>query len=487
VISANHYITLCLALAVGLACGCGDSSRKTPNNGTYGQLNAQPSTNIAPARSPQPFVINTSAALTCLQTELSPATLFHTETNSVSFFTGLDELGLSAPAYAAFDTSGGPRAFKSGEHLEPAQMQQNWVMVWFAGARGWTRGDIPCVVYLQHEPASMRLDTNGLHFRFSGPAGDMVLLPLYGSYVAPAEGSQSLASFAGKKLKTWEWPKVLTREPLMRVRYWASALREFPIYCQETFSVDRSTDTLTIRQRLDYRSINDDWGTTHLKLNPVSPSLGLVSKDPQSPVKFSRPVMDLEMPTPYGPYMAAEGASPLEAKLSILEYVNEEPKGRASPTNSVSASSSNGTWACWTNATLEANDPAQDIALARQAYRAGDIDGYNYGCYLFARAFLAKYSTAAPPDTSPQERLIPSGPPSPFVPGIEREVSGPNPALVQTIETAPGKWPRIMLHTTSTKGKPWPLGYVKTSSGDAPLRVEGVPLNWNTKALVLFP
>jgi hypothetical protein len=500
VISANHYLNFCLVFAVGgLACGCGDSPRKTPDKGTYGQLNTRPSTNIPAALTPQPFLPNAAAALTSLQTELSPATLFHTETNTISFFTRLDEFGLGAPSYAAFDTSSGPRAFKNGEFLNPGHMEQNWVMVWFAGARGWTRGDIPCVVYLQHKPASMRLDTNGLHFRFHGPAGDFVLLPLYGSYVAPAEGNQSSVTFAGKKLKTWEWSKVLTREPLMRVRYWASALREFPVYCQETFSVDRSTDTLTIRQKLTYRSIDDDWATKHLKLNPISPSLAPAAKDPQSPVKFSRPVMDLEMPTPYGPYMAAEVSSPLEAKLSILQYINEEPKGRGAGvpalagselppiTNVVSAPGGHGSWARWGNASADAIDPAQYIALARQAYRAGDIDAYNYGSYLFARAFILKHSSAAAFDASPSERLIPSAPPPPFVIGIEREALRPSPALVQSIETLVGKWPHLLFQTTSTQSEPWTIGSVKPSSRDLPSRLEGIPLNWNTRAFELFP
>src|SRR5881397_1485718 len=69
----------CLALGFALACGCGDSTPRTPAQGRYGQITTQPSTNVGPARPPQPLVFNPSAVLTCVQTELSPATLFHTE------------------------------------------------------------------------------------------------------------------------------------------------------------------------------------------------------------------------------------------------------------------------------------------------------------------------------------------------------------------------------------------------------------------------
>jgi hypothetical protein len=464
--------------------GCDNSPRRTPPQGTYGQINATPSTNISRARPPQPLSFDNSALLTCIQTELSPATLFHTETNRISFFTELDGYGLGAPSYAAFATSAGLRAFKSGGHLESEHMEQNWVLVWFSGARGWTNGDIPCVVYLQHKPSSMRLDTNGLHFRFAGPAGDIVLLPLYGTCIAPLQGNGSSVVFAGKKLSTWTWSDVLTREPLMRVRYWSSALREFPIYCEETFSVDRSSDTITIRQRIHYHSINDDWKTKHLKLNPLSPSFGLAWKNPESPIKFRNPPMDLEMPTPFGPSSAAEGDASLDAKFAILQYVNEERSNISTPTNS-NITPANGSWARWAKARPDQIDPAQYAAMARQAYRSGDIDAYNYGCYLFARAFTVKYSAGASPQTPASERLIPAGPPSPFVPGLEREAKGPNPHLVQRIITASGAWPRVNLLANSAGDRPWNLGHVRIPSAEPPSQVERVPLNWNTEVVRL--
>jgi hypothetical protein len=329
----------------------------------------------------------------------------------------------------------------------------------------------------------MRLDTNGLHFRFAGPAGDVVLLPLYGSYIAPLQGAGSSAVFAGKKLTTWAWSDVLTREPLMRVRYWSSALREFPVYCEETFSVDRSTDTITIRQKIHYHSINDDWKTKHLKLNSLSPSLGLAWKDPESPIKFSDPPMDLEMPTPFGPASAAEGEdAPLDGKFAVLQYVNEGPSNTSTPTNR-NITPGHGSWAQWFEGQPDQIDSAQYVAMARQAYRAGDIDAYNYGCYLFARAFIAKYSAGPRRQPPTSERLIPGGPPSPFVPGLEREVKGPNAHLVQRIIAESGAWPRIDLLAGSAGDKPWNLGHVRTAVGEPPSHVERVPLNWNTEVV----
>ena len=49
------------------------------------------------------------------------------------------------------------------------------------------------------------------------------------------------------------------------------------------------------------------------------------------------------------------------------------------------------------------------------------------------------------------ERLIPPGPPSPFVAGLEREVGGPNPNLVQTVQF------RVTDRQTRTSHAIWPL------------------------------
>ena len=367
--------------------GCGEQPKKTPTQGAFGQIKAQPSTDITRATPPPPPAFDGSPVLTVLQTELSPAILFQTDEREISFFGDLERSGRAAPNYAAFSTRGGPRAFKSGERLDPTGMEENWVMVWFAGARGWTNGDVPWVVFLQHKPRSMRLDTNGLHFAFENRAGSITLLPLYGIYVCPTNESKAAVKFGGKPVQTWKWSEVLHREPLMRVRYWASALRWFPQDCQETFSVDRSTDTLTLRQKISYVSIEDAWSTKPLKLNPVSPTLALASRDANLPIKFSRRVMDLEMPTAVGPYMAAETDAPMDFTFGVLHHINE---GAPASMTNVTAVTERSSWSRWAPPAERRNEC---IIMAHNAYRAGQIDDYNYACYLFTRAFTHHYFT----------------------------------------------------------------------------------------------
>jgi hypothetical protein len=262
-----------------------------------------------------------------IQTELSPCTLYYSKTKSLSFFTNMDDYGLGTPTYSAYMTQNGSQEaiIKSGEKMNAVDMCENWVLVWFANAKGWVDWDSPWVVFLQKHPASMALDESGLSFEFSDSAGYAVLLPLYGYYKPPQEGKKSVVTdgLPSKNIRTWEWSNGIQAKALDRIRYWAKVSREFPIYCEDSFSIDRSKDTVTIRQRFDWISIDDDWKTPHLKLAPISPPLAQVSMDKNFPVKFSQPIKNVDMFTPYGPYIGVEGVDSFDAEFHVLQYINE--------------------------------------------------------------------------------------------------------------------------------------------------------------------
>ncbi len=260
-----------------------------------------------------------------IQTELSPATLFHSTTKYLAFFTRMKDGGLGGPTYAAYATAAGPRIVRPGEPINPAAMNECWVLVWFAGAEGWADWDSPWVVYLEHRPAAVTFDAGGLAFEFAGPAGYAPLMPLYGYYKPPQKGHEFLAAngLPSSGIRTWEWSAGLPADVLQRIRWWGSVMREFPVYCEDSFSVDRAADTVTIRQRMEWISVNDDWRTPHLKFAPVSPPLALASMDGKFPVRYSRPLAERQMFTPYGPYMGAEGTDTLDATFHVLQYIHE--------------------------------------------------------------------------------------------------------------------------------------------------------------------
>ena len=260
-----------------------------------------------------------------IQTELSPATLYRCTTDYLAFFTHMKDHGLGGPTHAAYATAGTPRVVEAGSEMNGAAMSECWVLVWFAGAEGWNDWDSPWVVFLQKRPRSIRFDAEGLVFRFDGPAGLAVLMPLYGTYRPPQEGREFLDAHGlpSKNVRPWEWLRRLPDDVVRRIRYWANVSREFPIYCEDSFSVDRDRDAVTIRHRFQWATIEDEWNTPPLKLAPLSPVLALASMDGKFPVTYSRPVANPGMFTPYGPYMGIERADEYNATFYVLRYVHE--------------------------------------------------------------------------------------------------------------------------------------------------------------------
>src|SRR5437867_5570235 len=91
----------------------------------------------------------TSAPFYFMQTELSPAILVHSSTRHLGLFTGTTNYGLAAPTFIAWATMNGPRTFQRDEPLDVTKMEECWLLVWWAGAQGWTDWDIPWVIFLQ--------------------------------------------------------------------------------------------------------------------------------------------------------------------------------------------------------------------------------------------------------------------------------------------------------------------------------------------------
>ena len=338
---------------------------QAPGPAAYGEVPDTLSGHVTRLRTNAPSPDWQKAAFSCVQTELSPATLFHCASTEISFFTGLTNYGLAGPTHLACSSRAGIKTFKPNEIIKAEWLEECWLLVWFAGAPGWTNWDSPWAVYLQHRPSSIRLNDSGLHLRFPKSAGDLVLLPLYGYFKPSPPGADFLAQHGlpSKKLRTWEWTNALPREPLMRVRYWASALREFPLYCQDSFSVDRSKDTVTIRQAFSWHAIDDDWKTEHIKLAPVSPPLALAAMEKKFPVRFSKAVLNHDYFTPYGPYMGIEGVDAYDATFQVLQYINET-EARDPATNTLPV----------VHAALEKLQ-----ATARNKFRSADKYEYDHG------------------------------------------------------------------------------------------------------------
>jgi hypothetical protein len=218
-----------------------------------------------------------------VETELSPAILVHSGFKYLALFANSN-----APAYIAFTTRNGPRSFKRGEKLKADELEECWLLLWSSNLPPW-------VVYLQRKPLAMTLDASALHLSFANGAGDVVLLPLHGS---------------STNVDTAKWPEFLTREPLLRIRYWASVVREFPIECHNLFTI--SNQFISVHQKFRFHSIRDDWNTKPLKLAPMSPPLALAADE-----KLKRELKDFKMPILHGSYMGFEGVAEWTATFAL--------------------------------------------------------------------------------------------------------------------------------------------------------------------------
>lgn len=244
-----------------------------------------------------------SAFFAVLETELTPAILVHSASKYLGLFADTN-----APSHIAFATRGGPRTFPLGQKLTAAELEEPWLLVWWTNKPPW-------VVYLHRKPLALSLVADGLHLSFAQGAQDVVLLPLHGS---------------STNVDTRKWPEFLPREPLMRIRYWASALREVPIECENSFTVNNQF--ITVRQEFRYHSIRDDWNTKPLKLAPMSPALALTADE-----KLKQKLRELEMPTPFGPYTGLEGFAEWQATFPLPPTLDANCSWAAFGTNCAAA------------------------------------------------------------------------------------------------------------------------------------------------------
>jgi hypothetical protein len=129
--------------------------------------------------------------------------------------------------------------------------------------------------------------------------------------------------------------------------------------------------------------------------------------------------------------------------------------------------------------------PEQLAAVATPDQFTGPASGVLGSCVSVLR-------TAAP---AQYVRLISTTGASPFVTGLEREVPGPNPFLVQAVQwsvedkkakTVQPLWPKINWWRSwkTPTGQPWTFGHVTPGSDKSPGEAKVVPLNWNSQALV---
>lgn len=330
---------LLLLLLLALGFGCDRSEPPGSAAALYPKITASSATRSNVISVPPPAPALTNASLTVLQTELFPATLWHTRESSLSLFSNLEVTGLGGPAYLAYSSPTGIAVAKPGVTFAGDTLRENWLLVGFPGSRGWTEWDSPWAVFLQRRPSTLEFSTQAVHLTFEGAGGFLAMMPLYGYYKPPQKGHEFLSrhGLKDKKLSAWEWNIALARDPLTRLRYWSGATRQFPYDCQESIRVDHDTGSVVFQEDFAWIEIPDDWGTDSIRVAPVSPSLGFVClSEKEFPAGFSKRPFDFELPTPFGPFFGVPNVDGYRIDFSVLNYIRDTESSVASVTNHAS-------------------------------------------------------------------------------------------------------------------------------------------------------
>jgi hypothetical protein len=263
--------------------------------------------------------------LDVVTTELSPAVLVRsTERQLVLFDNTGAEVG--GPTRLAVPTAQGiPKILHVGQGLDGTMQSRPWLLVWYAGAKGWHTWDVPMLVVLQHRATKLALAADGLHLSFSKQAGDIVVMPLHGFQKLPQAGADFTAFPARPPTEPGKWGKGLPEPVAYRCDRLSRISPAFPLHAKEEYAVEG--DVLRMRTTIQFHRIRDDWGAETVPLAPLPPVLGLAwqangngDAEEPFPMRFPAPT-DPKILTPYGPWLGIGGRESYTIDFPLLPYI----------------------------------------------------------------------------------------------------------------------------------------------------------------------
>ncbi|MBU5690052.1 MAG: family 16 glycosylhydrolase, partial [Candidatus Aenigmatarchaeota archaeon] len=245
---------------------------------------------------------------------LTAAMLVNSDSSSVRFFAST-----SAPQfkYIAYQTSSGIVVSQLSSSLSLSSMSSNWILVWYGrnsnfystkmpnsyecGVANTYRyqGDIPILFVFSRNPSSASISSErGIDLTFSGSAGNVVVMPLFGNDIQRADVTDTWTS--------------LPSYVVNNITFWSSRLCYYPSSVRESYSYQSTTDTITITENINF--VNVCSGT---RFAPIQPFLA-IAKDSVS-VSFSGNVIDTKLPTTFGPLMGIENVNSYTWSISGLK------------------------------------------------------------------------------------------------------------------------------------------------------------------------
>ncbi len=242
---------------------------------------------------------------------LSPAYRVRTTAERIEVFRDLDEWGLGPPAHFTFRSTEGVRTRLSDEGLRGKEMEANWLLVRFHGSENWTSFDMPWLFVLERRPDKVRVRDGALRFEFSGEAGHLFGMPLFGVRLPT-------------QFETGRWTNGPPSAVVGACVFWSETLLRYPEFVERNFAVDFSENVLTVEDRIRFSDIEDAWGTEPATRSPLSPTLVLSAISNNLDIKFDRPVVDPALTTLHGPLVLADGSETVRFRLlNLIDYMRQ--------------------------------------------------------------------------------------------------------------------------------------------------------------------
>jgi len=283
------------------------------------------------------FAYGGASELKLWASRLSPAILFQSQANSLTFFTGhvsgntFDGSsvtsrpdGPSYPKYVAYSSDGSVQVQSlSTSATSLSSLDQNWILLWYGEdshfvdtkmplSYSWTvphenayQADTPLLLVFENLPTAIKHSTEGgIDLSFSGAADHLTILPLYGRDTLRASETET-------------WAQGLPSDVLQKAQWWANHLCSYPVSVSETYAYDGGSDIATITESITFLSACSGG----IQFAPIPPMLGLV-KDSLG-VSFSGPLVDGHLFTEFGPMLGLENTQEYSWSVSGLEkYVD---------------------------------------------------------------------------------------------------------------------------------------------------------------------
>lgn len=241
----------------------------------------------------------------------------------------------------AYPSKDGAKTLRDSGSLNGADLAQGWLLAW-GGTElprakpgftmdhavredlwhyTWLRSDLPrfrpFLLSLQKKPTAVGLSDKGVELTFGGPAGTLVVTPLWGLH--NPDPRQGIA-----------WAKELPGEVVEQCRLLDRVARAIPVNAKANWAIDPASGDLTVTSTCEHSILKDEWATEPLRLALLPPELALAAWG-KSPIRVEGTLTDLDYALPLGRLAGVADATEAKAAIpGLAKYWRETTRKPAS-------------------------------------------------------------------------------------------------------------------------------------------------------------